>query len=238
MSFAWPDDKPVPADAVGCAEASFSYAGEDGQMYTGPWSTADGSVLFQWAVPEEGAGEQVSLSIRLLGAIDREDLEYMGRYMVNKAPDGGDIRCGRDAMSCEEGEWVFNPDYLSVDWTDPTDAACGDEEYPLDEAPLITALQGDPMHTMAEVTCRLADDGEFALTDEIMERAYGYARQYGAEGAIFLFTRTNSVDAVVPDVKDAYDHRRPISPVKVNARTIEVGRFWFNDFDAAGQGEE
>ncbi|MFH1463430.1 MAG: hypothetical protein ABIO70_03495 [Pseudomonadota bacterium] len=238
MAYSWPDGEPVPADAAGCAAAAPKYGGEDGQMYTGPWSTTDGSVQFQWDIPEGAEGEQVSLSIRLLGEVDREDYEYTGRYMVNKAPGGGDPRCGRDAQSCEEGEWVFNPDYLSVDWTDPLDASCGAEEYPLDDAPLITALQGDPMHTMAEVTCRLADDGEFALTNDIMERAYGYARQYGAAGAVFLFTRTNSVDATVPDVKDAYDHRRPISPIKVNARTIEVGRFWFDDFDAAGQSEE
>ena len=94
------------------------------------------------------------------------------------------------------------------------------------------------MHTMAEVTCRLADDGEFELTDDLMAKAYEYAQQYGAEGAVFLFGRTNAVEAEVPDVKNAYDHRRVITPVLVNARTIEMGRFWFGDFAGTTENEE
>jgi hypothetical protein len=89
---------------------------------------------------------------------------------------------------------------------------------------------------MAEVTCRLADDGEFELTDDIMATAMKYATDYDAEGAVFLFTRTNAVEADVPDVKSAYDHRRVITPVLVNARTVEMGRFWFGDF--AGNASE
>jgi hypothetical protein len=237
LDYFWPEGTAVPENAEGCAEASFNYEGAQGQIYTGPWSTDDGKVTFEWTVPEDVIeGEAVSLSIRLLGAVDREDFEYFGSYMVN--PDGGDARCGRDAMSCEEGEWAFNPGYMDIDWVDPLDASCGDGTYPLDEAPLIPSLQGDPMHTMAEVTCRLADDGHFELTDDIMAKAYEYAEQYGAEGAVFLFTRTNSVEADVPDVKNAYDHRRVITPVLVNVRTVEMGRFWFGDFAGGSESEE
>jgi hypothetical protein len=235
MDYFWPEGEPVPEDAEGCAAASFNYTGETGQIYTGPWGTTDGKVKFEWTVPEDGIdNEVVSLSIRLLGAVDRSDMEYFGSYMVNY--EGDDGRCGRAAMSCEDGEWVFNPAYMDLDWVDPLDASCGDGTYDLDEAPLIPSLQGDPMHTMAEVTCRLADDGEFELTDDIMATAMKYATDYDAEGAVFLFTRTNAVEADVPDVKSAYDHRRVITPVLVNARTVEMGRFWFGDF--AGNASE
>jgi hypothetical protein len=239
LDYFWPEGEPVPPDAEGCAVADNNYAGETGQIYTGPWSTDGGEVKFEWTVPEQPIdGETVSLSIRLLGAVDREDFEYFGSYMVNH--NGGDPRCGRDAMSCENdiGEWVFNPAYMDIDWVDPLDAACGDGTYPLDEAPLIPSLQGDPMHTMAEVTCRLQDDGEFVLTNDIMAKAYQYADQFGAEGAVFLFTRTNAVEADVPDVKNAYDHRKVITPVLINARTVEMGRFWFGDFAGTSENGE
>ncbi len=237
LDYFWPENVPVPADAAGCSDAANAYDGEDGQVYTGPWDTTDGQVKFEWTVPEDKhEDELVSLSIRLLGAVDREDFEYFGTYMVNH--DGGDARCGRAAMSCEEGEWVFSPDYMDIDWVDPLDAQCGDGKYDLDEAPLSTSLQGDPMHTMAEVTCRLADDGEFMLTNDIMATAYHYAELYGAEGAVFLFTRTNSLDMRVPDVKDTYDNRREIWPVKVYGRTVEMGRFWWNGLGDNTEGEE
>jgi len=237
LDYFWPEGTAAPDDAEGCAEASFDYAGETGQIYTGPWGTEDGEVMFEWTVPETAIeGEKVSLSIRLLGAVDREDFEYFGSYMVNYESD--DPRCGRAAMSCEEGEWAFDPALMSIDWVDPLDARCGDGSYPLDEAPLIPSLQGDPMHTMTEVTCLLADDGEFILSDDVMATAYDFAEQYGAQGAVFLFGRNNSIEAEVPDVKNAYDHRKVITPVLVNARTIEMGRFWFGDFSGTTESEE
>ncbi len=241
LDYWWPEGTAVPDTAAGCTDVGGSYEGEDGQVYTGPWDTDDGQVVFTWTVPEtKDEGELLSLSIRLLGAVDRTDYEYMGSYMVNYG--GGDPACGRAAMSCEGeddgAEWVFNPSYIDLDWVDPLDGSCDDADHPLEDGPLVPALQGDPMHTMAEVTCLLADDGEFSLTDDIMAKAYDYAEQYGAEGAVFLFTRTNSVDAVVPDVKDTYDNRREISPVKVFARTVEMGRFWWNGLDDNTEGEE
>ncbi len=247
LSYHWPDELAIPETAQGCADAELEYSGESGQIYTGPWDTEEGKVKFEWTVPEDGDDEVVTLSVRLLGEVDRDDFEYFGRYMVNGDWDassgtwkeGTDPRCGRNAQSCEEGEWVFDPSYYDVDYYDPEDGSCNDADHPLDdEAPLIPALQGDPMHTVAEVTCRLQDDGEFELSEDLLARAHGYAAQYGAYGAIFLLTRTSSVEAEVPDVKDAYDHRRPITPVQVNARTVTFGRFWYGENTGTIEGEE
>jgi hypothetical protein len=232
LDYFWPEGTEVPPDAEGCAAAEHSYGGEGGQIYTGPWSTRDGALTIQWTVPNEALeGEVLSLSVRLLGAVDREDHERFGAYMVSHG--GGDPRCGREAMSCEGdvGAWVFDPSYLDIDWTDPPDAACGDGSYPLDDAPLIPSLQGDPLHTVAEVGCRLRDDGEFVLTDELMAEAYAYAMQHRAAGAVLLFTRTRAVEVEVPDVKSPYDQRMEISPVLLNARSVVLGRLWFGDFD-------
>ncbi len=133
-------------------------------------------------------------------------------------------------MACEEGEWVFDPDYVNPDWLDAGNS--------VSDGPLVPALQGDPMHALSEVTCRLADDGEFELTLDMLARARDLGDRYGAEGAVFFFTRTSALEADVPDVKDAYDNRRPISPVLVNARTIEIGRFWFGEPAGDESGEE
>ena len=43
----------------------------------------------------------------------------------------------------------------------------------------------DPL-SLAEVTCTVNDsDGEFVITDEMLEDAYAYGQQHGAKGAIF-----------------------------------------------------
>ncbi len=230
------DDKPLgaPASAYDCAP-DYEYTGGEGQIYTGPWDTEDGQVDFQWVVPTDEQGEHlnpdevVTLSIRVLGAVDREDMEYFGKYMVNGSAAGGDPRCGRETMSCEEGEWVFDPSLLDPDWTGSggDDVGCGD--LPLDEAPTVPTMQGDPFHTVAEVTCRLEDDGQFTLTNDMLESALSMGQSMGAEGVVFFFSRSTLLDAEVPDVKDAYDNRRKISPVMLAARTMEMGRFWYSE---------
>jgi hypothetical protein len=93
---------------------------------------------------------------------------------------------------------------------------------------LVPSMQGNPFDNVAEVTCRLADDGEFVLTQEHVLEAVTYARRVGAEGAVFYFARSTGAEAVVPDVKNGYDERLAISPMKLTSRAVEIGRFWFD----------
>jgi hypothetical protein len=120
-------------------------------------------------------------------------------------PDGA-----RAPTACEdEGAYEFDPLY--------TDAA----------GELIPSMRGDPFHNMAEVTCRLADDGEFALSSAIIADALAYARAHGSEGVVFYFARSNDAEVEVPDAMDNYGNRKSITPIKVASRAIEIGRFWF-----------
>ena len=230
VKFYWPDSR-VPAGAADCVDTP-EYSTTAGQIYTGPWDTEDGKVTFEWTVPEapaSGDPDTVTLSVRLLGPVDREDNEYLQSYMVN-TEDPAAPWMGREALACEEGTWVFDPTYVDTDWLESGGSVA--------DGPLIPSLQGDPLHTLAEVTCRLQDDGSFDLTNAMLENAMDLGERYGAEGAVFYFTRTSALEANVPDVKDAYDNRRPISPVLVNARTIEIGRFWFGEPAGTESGEE
>ncbi len=196
-----------------------------GQTYTGPWES-EGGVTFRWD-GLEGSGETVSLAVRFLGAVDREDSTFHEHVVVggegnrrawalaqtqNSIPDDADLPEGRRAPTpCEdEGDWVF------------------DDAYELHDGTLVPSMQGNPFDNVAEVTCRLADDGEFVLTQEHVLEAVTYARRVGAEGAVFYFARSTGAQAVVPDVKNGYDERLAISPVKLTSRAVEIGRFWFD----------
>lgn len=213
MSYYWPEDSAV-TDPSQCLEKP-EFKGDDGQVYTGPWDTQDG-LKFNWVVPEEGSDEIVTISIRYL-ANDLDDTDELKRYMVD--PLGTNYVEGRDAIACEEGEWVFDPDIFNEDGS------------------YILPLQGNPLHTVSEVTCRLKDDGEFILTQDLLAKAQELADQNNVSGAIMMFGRSSKVEATVPDVKDAYDNRREISPILVNARTVEIGRFWYGDSTSTGQEE-
>jgi hypothetical protein len=104
-----------------------------------------------------------------------------------------------------------------------------DDAYELANGELAPWMQGDPYNNVAEVNCRLGDDGEFELTSAMVEEAMTYARRYGAEGAVFYFARSNDVEAEVPLVKDQYDQGREISPIKITSRAIDIGRFWYSE---------
>jgi hypothetical protein len=92
-----------------------------------------------------------------------------------------------------------------------------------------TAVRGDPYNNVAEVTCRLSDDGEYTLTAEQLEQAMIYARRMGAQGAVFYFARSTETDAAVPAAKGQHGQRLDISPIKLTSRAIEIGRFWYEE---------
>jgi hypothetical protein len=225
LSFAAPAD--TPSDEAACANAAREGA-PTGQIYTGPWDTADGNLHFQWA--PGNADEYVSLSVRFLGPVDREDPAFLERAVLvpsdsaanrewTAAQRDGDIPEGvpvpgegrRAPQACEEGTPVF------------------DDAFEDGAGELVTALRGDPFNNVAEVTCRLKDDGDYTLTVAQLEQALTYARRSGAQGAIFYFARSTEAEAVVPAAKGQFGQRREISPVKLTSRAIDIGRFWFEE---------
>ncbi|MSQ01350.1 MAG: hypothetical protein EXR71_05570 [Myxococcales bacterium] len=215
-----------PEGPAACADV-MSASADVGQMYTGPWDTQDGRVLFRWE-PGERADEYVSLAVRFLGPVDRNDPNFRTEVVAEVASKSikkewdtlkgdevpeMDVPTGtRAPTSCEqEGAYEFDPAYLTAN----------------DE--LVPALRGDPFHNMAEVTCRLSDDGEFALTEEMVADALAYARAHGSQGAVFYFGRSTVAEVDVPDAMDNYGNRKIISPIKVAAKAIDIGRFWFEE---------
>ena len=205
-----------------------------GQIYTGPWDTSDGSVTLHW---EPGAaGETVSFSVRFLGPIDRESEAFIRAQVPMEAPPGvqsdwdrllsrGDVEGGlpqgtRAPLPCDdpdEIQWVFDPSLVDAN---------GDTNV---------ELQGDPSVNLAEVTCRLTDDGEFTLTQEHLAGALDYAARKGSEGALFYFSRSTGVDVNVPPVRDQAGRKVETSPVLVRSNSVEIGRFWVSGGFSAAQ---
>jgi len=213
-----------PQGPAECA-AAISASADAGQMYTGPWDTEDGKLLFRWE-PGTDPDEYVSLSVRFLGPVDRSDPNFAREIVVEPTPRAvkaswntlqgktvpeGDAPEGtRAPTACEaEGAYEFDPNYLTE---------AGD---------LIPSMRGDPFHNMAEVTCRMKDDGEFALTNAIVADALTYARAHGSEGVVFYFGRSTEAEVEVPDAMDNYGNRKVITPIKVASRAIDIGRFWY-----------
>ncbi len=220
LAFSVPVEAPLTAED--CHNAiSEGGGGEDrGQIYTGPWDTNDGKVLFEWEPgAESGADEAVTISVRFLGPVDREESYYKQRMAKVPATSavieaGGEGEFGiRTANACEVDDvvWEFDPSFLTGD----------------DGTELIPSLRGDPYNNVAEVTCRLTDSaGKFELTNEVVGNALDYARRHGAEGAVFYFARSTEMDFTIPPVMDNYGNRRDTAPVKVASRAVEIGRFW------------
>lgn len=218
-----------------CAEDD-SYAAEPNevvpQIYTGPWDTQDG-VTFDW-VPADNTGstinETVSISVRFLGPLDRDD-QYKVENIVDvpasdyiadewaKAQDRENIPADaslpdgrRAATTCDDdAKWVFDDGYLNADGSP------------------ILALQGEPNHTLAEVSCNVDDAaGTFTITNEMVADAMAYAERYGAEGAIFYMTRSTELDMNIPDIRDRYGFRVETDTAKVKASAATIGRFYWN----------
>lgn len=183
----------------------------NGQMFTGPWDTDSGELTFRWEVPEGAEAERVTLNVRFLGALDRDE----ERFLVQSVDDtmGGT----RPPLECDPRRDI---DYSF-------------DESLLDEnGELPVTLQGDPSSNLAEVSCGLVDDGEFILTQDHLAAAMEYAYANGAEGAVFYFSRGTELDATLPDVRDQAGFRRDISPVKVVANSVVIGRMWVDDTES------
>ncbi len=233
LTYAAPLDAPATADA--CSAADVPGEGDlVGQVYTGPWDSDDGRVVFHWT-PGGGASEIdanpdefVSLAVRFLGAVDRENPNFAERVVLVSPDDPGQSAWGASVRSGAIPSGTEQPDGRRA----PT--ACEDDAvWVFDDAhltatgELVPSMRGDPMKNVAEVTCRLSDDGEFELTSAIVEEALTYARRYGAEGAVFYLARSTEAEARVPAAKDQYSQKLDISPIKLTSRAIDIGRFWY-----------
>ena len=102
-----------------------------------------------------------------------------------------------------------------------------DEDRYTEGGQLLSTLQGDPSSKMAEVTCRLANDGTFTLTEEMLEDALAYGQMRGIGGVVFYLSRETEAEATMPAAKDLYDQRHDITPVRLTARSVRIGRFWW-----------
>lgn len=204
-----------------------------GQIYTGPWDTTasdslPAGVTFNW-VPGSAEGETVALNVRFLGPVDRTaDAFQEGKIPVEAPGDvrdawqsdkgrdlvDGDLPQGyRDPLACDDPadvQWIFNPALERAD---------GES---------VLSMRGDPSFNLVEVSCRLADDGDFTLTPEHLATALEYANRKGAEGALFYFSRSTELDATVPAVRDQAGFKQDITPIKIRSHSVEIGRFWID----------
>lgn len=218
-----------------CTSAPETPTEEDfrGQIYTGPWDTSASSdvpegVTFNW-VPGTAAGESVTLNIRFLGPVDRTDDSFQeGKIPVEATGDvadswqsdkgrgfvEGDLPQGyRDPLACDDPDkvqWVFDPTLERAD------------------GETVLSMRGDPSKNLVEVSCRLADDGDFTLRPEQLATALEYANRKGAEGALFYFSRSTELDATVPAVRDQAGFKQEVSPIKIRSHSVEIGRFWID----------
>ena len=209
--FEFYEGRPVePAEAADCdvlpdlPSAQGEYDAFRGQMYTAPWDTEDG-VTFEWTPKEHG--DQVTLTVRFLAKVELDDPNLT---VASIADDDGDYR---DAQECEEAdaEFVFD-----------------EERFSNSDGSLSAGLHGDPLSKLVEVNCLLADDGEYTLTESAVAEALSFAEERSAGGVVFFFGRASDVDADVPPAKDPYDQRHDISPIKLTAKTLRLGRFWWD----------
>lgn len=200
----------------------FTYNIFRGQMYTGPWDATDGQVTMSWE-PDESE-DTIVVAVKFLAGVDPQDDAFVYRAVEQ----GGEYR---DARVCESGEYVFD------------DEAYGDgDDVPYaEDGEVSVALQGNPSEVLSQVVCSVPNDGSFSLTQDVLAEAMEYAVDRGGSGAIFLFGRDSTVEASIPAVKDPYDQIHDVNPVKVSARTVRVGRFYWDPATAgsvATGGEE
>ena len=201
-----------------------------GQVYTPPWKTADG-VTLSWA-PDEGTTDTLSVTVRFLGRID-ETKDYFVTDAVDVAPTqdmrqawAGDQADGtipqsaaiptgkRPSLACDDPadvNWEFDPTFKQSDGS------------------YIPTLQGDPLYTLAEVTCTLDPAaGQFTITPDMLGPALAYAKQYRAGGAVFYVARTQTALIDIPPVRDYVGKAHDLMPITAVSKAVQVGRFWYD----------
>lgn len=230
MQFSTTGEAPESAeDCVDVIEVEAPKEGQfdRGQMYTGPWDST-GGVKIQW-IPSESANEEiVSISVRFLGGIDEEDDSFIEEVVMvpknantevawNGAINSGAIPEGTECPA--EGSRPLLPcDDEFVAEFDPS-LRRGDNYIP--------SMQGNPLNNLAETTCNVNDaDGEFIITEDILEDAITYAKQHNAAGAIFYFNRTTKTAFPLPPARDAYGSKKEPGDMLVVSNSVQIGRFW------------
>jgi len=178
-----------------------SYNSFVGQMYTAPWDTSDGTVKLVWE--PKGHAALVTLTVRFMKAFDREDPQYA--YEAVQMPNGE----YRPAQPCEDGEFIY------------------DEEQYEPGGELLSSLRGDPFDQSINVVCLLEDDGEYELKSDVFARALAHAEEREMGGVVFFLSRGVMHDVEVPPAKDRWDQRHDISPVRILAQSVRIGRFWW-----------
>jgi hypothetical protein len=175
-----------------------------GQMYTGPWEADDGRIQFTWE-PDQSE-DDLTFAVKFLAPVDPT-----GDNFVYRAVDRNGDGQYRPAQVCEDGEYIFD------------EARFGDGD-----GGTSVALQGNPSEVLAQVVCKLENDGEFTLDQSMLEEAMRYAVDRGGDGAIFMMGRSRTVEASIPPVKDPFDQFHDVNPVVVSARTVRIGRFFWD----------
>jgi hypothetical protein len=159
-------------------------------MYTGPWDTEDG-VKFEW-VPVENSIDTVTITVRFLGPSTSRTEPGVGVRARDADPEA------LEQFEAAEGAGLIPTARLPVGYRaalpcdDPNDIEWTvDPEPPHGGRRVQPALQGNPTHTMIELTCQVADsDGEFLLTKDIVQEALDYADVHDAQGTVFYFSRS------------------------------------------------
>ena len=234
---------------------SFAEKNLNGQMYTSPSDTEDGQVLFEWVPGPSNTNDMLTLTVRFLGPVERDDDNMVEATVAGTpVPQGYEAGSGpawADGVSETWEEAIADglvPEGTPIPVPDRAALACDDDvtgsthgggknvqwpmerQYTFEDDSFVPSLQGDPSHNLAEVTCRLDDQaGQFMLTEDILEKANDYAAMHGYEGIVFYLTRSTETEIQGPPVRDRFGKRHDTSPVKVVARSMQIGRFWKGD---------
>jgi hypothetical protein len=234
-------DAPRKPSEFGDLGLDYSSKELHGQMYTGPWDTTDQQLVFEWVPGDSKTAEFLTLTVRFLGPVDRADENMVEATVAGTAQAPGAEAAWDDAVGAG-----LVPDGMPLPEADRLAMSCDNDltgsvassgkriEWPLvssytqEDQSLSPSLQGDPGHSLAEVTCRLDDQsGRFVLSQDILDRAMDYAAMHGAEGAVFFVSRSTEAEIQGPPARDRYGKRHDNSPIKVVGRSMQVGRFWY-----------
>jgi hypothetical protein len=152
-------------------------------------------------------GDQITLEVRFLAPIDPNNPTY--QTQVSQADPS------RPPEACEPSDFAYD------------EATYGK----LGKSTTKPLVQGDPTSKEVVVSCLVKDDGEFDLKQSDLQEALDYVNQNGgAGGVVFYFGRGSEAEVDLHDVKDQYDQRHVISPVKLTSRSLKIGRFeWTGD---------